>query len=217
MTVLNGRGSAPSSSVIVLAGGCACVGAVSPARMSELMAAADICFLPSTHEGVALTLYEAMAHEAVFVGADVGGQREVADASTAHSAAAASRRRAGGVSVCGGALDPDSPAGDCPAARCRRARAHRGSCSPPNRWRWAWKRRSHALVVCTTSSRAPPFRPPWRDLAAIRAIEHDRLSKLAEELWRHTPARPPSRQLEAGGGSGCSANAGGSSRHTRGG
>jgi glycosyltransferase involved in cell wall biosynthesis len=51
--------------------------AVSPSRMMTLMAAADVCFLPSTHEGIALTLYEAMTAGAVFVGADVGGQREV--------------------------------------------------------------------------------------------------------------------------------------------
>jgi glycosyltransferase involved in cell wall biosynthesis len=54
------------------------LGPVSPARMSELMGASNICFLPSTHEGVALTLYEAMSHGCVFVGADVGGQCEVA-------------------------------------------------------------------------------------------------------------------------------------------
>jgi hypothetical protein len=41
------------------------------------MAAADIFFLPSKWEGIALSLYEAMACSLPVVGADVGGQREL--------------------------------------------------------------------------------------------------------------------------------------------
>jgi len=47
-------------------------------RVRELTAACDICFLPSQWEGIAMVQYEAMATGAVFVGADVGGQRELA-------------------------------------------------------------------------------------------------------------------------------------------
>lgn len=53
------------------------LGAVSNERMCELMAAADIFFLPSRWEGIALTLFEAMAMEVVPVAADVGGQSEL--------------------------------------------------------------------------------------------------------------------------------------------
>jgi len=53
------------------------LGAVSNERMRELMAAADIFFLPSQWEGIALTLFEAMAMGVVPVAADVGGQREL--------------------------------------------------------------------------------------------------------------------------------------------
>ncbi len=53
------------------------VGTVTPERMQELQAAADIFFLPSLFEGLSLTLYEAMAMETVPVAADVGGQREL--------------------------------------------------------------------------------------------------------------------------------------------
>lgn len=53
------------------------VGAVTPERMQELQAAADIFFLPSRYEGLSLALYEALAMETVPVAADVGGQREL--------------------------------------------------------------------------------------------------------------------------------------------
>ena len=53
------------------------LGAVSNERMRELMTAADVFFLPSQWEGIALTLFEAMAMQVVPVSADVGGQCEL--------------------------------------------------------------------------------------------------------------------------------------------
>nr|PZN06745.1 MAG: hypothetical protein DIU64_13460 [Caldicoprobacter oshimai] len=53
------------------------LGSVLPDRMRELMAAGDIFFLPSKWEGIALSIYEAMACGLAVVGADVGGQREL--------------------------------------------------------------------------------------------------------------------------------------------
>jgi glycosyltransferase involved in cell wall biosynthesis len=53
------------------------LGAVSNERVRHLLAASDILFLPSKHEGVSLTIFEAMAMAVVPVGADVGGQREL--------------------------------------------------------------------------------------------------------------------------------------------
>ncbi|HVM59858.1 MAG TPA: glycosyltransferase [Verrucomicrobiae bacterium] len=53
------------------------LGAVPNNVMSELLAIADVFFLPSQWEGISLALYEAMAMEVVPVGADVGGQREL--------------------------------------------------------------------------------------------------------------------------------------------
>jgi hypothetical protein len=46
-------------------------------RVKDLMQAADIFFLPSRREGIALSLFEAMACGVTVVGADVGGQREL--------------------------------------------------------------------------------------------------------------------------------------------
>lgn len=53
------------------------LGAVSNERVRELMNAADVFFLPSLWEGIALSIYEAMACGLPVVGADVGGQREL--------------------------------------------------------------------------------------------------------------------------------------------
>ncbi|MGH7845185.1 MAG: glycosyltransferase [Candidatus Binatia bacterium] len=53
------------------------LGTVASERIKGLMAAADVFFLPSQWEGIALTLYEAMASGLPVVAADVGGQREL--------------------------------------------------------------------------------------------------------------------------------------------
>jgi glycosyltransferase involved in cell wall biosynthesis len=53
------------------------MGAISNQRIKELMTAADILFLPSQWEGIALSIYEAMALGLAVVGADVGGQQEL--------------------------------------------------------------------------------------------------------------------------------------------
>ena len=53
------------------------LGAVPNAEIRDLLAAADIFFLPSEWEGIALSIYEAMACGVPVVGADVGGQAEL--------------------------------------------------------------------------------------------------------------------------------------------
>jgi glycosyltransferase involved in cell wall biosynthesis len=54
------------------------LGALGPQQVREMYWASDVLFLPSAHEGIALAIYEAMAAGLPIVGADVGGQREVA-------------------------------------------------------------------------------------------------------------------------------------------
>jgi len=53
------------------------LGALPNEEIRELLAISDLFFLPSRHEGIAFTLYEAMAMEVVPVSADVGGQSEL--------------------------------------------------------------------------------------------------------------------------------------------
>ncbi|MCZ6684043.1 MAG: glycosyltransferase [Planctomycetota bacterium] len=60
-----------------LAGQVRLLGQVSSDEMGGLMKAADIFFLPSLWEGIALSIYEAMASGLTVVGAAVGGQREL--------------------------------------------------------------------------------------------------------------------------------------------
>lgn len=56
------------------------LGAVSHSRVRDLMSAADLFFLPSQWEGIALSFYEAMASGVPVVGADLGGQDELVTA-----------------------------------------------------------------------------------------------------------------------------------------
>jgi len=56
------------------------LGATPYRRVRELMCASDIFFLPSKWEGIALSLFEAMASGLAVVSADVGGQRELVTA-----------------------------------------------------------------------------------------------------------------------------------------
>ena len=53
------------------------LGALPNADIRDLLAVADIFFLPSQWEGIALSVYEAMACGVPVVGADVGGQAEL--------------------------------------------------------------------------------------------------------------------------------------------
>src|SRR5207253_6957413 len=53
------------------------LGDVPHQRVRELLTASDLLLLPSEREGIALTLYEALATGVVPVAADVGGQREL--------------------------------------------------------------------------------------------------------------------------------------------
>ena len=53
------------------------LGALPNDDIRDLLAAADIFFLPSEWEGIALSVYEAMACGVPVVGADVSGQVEL--------------------------------------------------------------------------------------------------------------------------------------------
>lgn len=55
------------------------LGTQSNETVAKLLRAADVFFLPSINEGIALSLYEAMGAGVAVVGADVGGQSELVD------------------------------------------------------------------------------------------------------------------------------------------
>jgi glycosyltransferase involved in cell wall biosynthesis len=58
------------------------LGSMPSDKVRELMVGADIFFLPSKSEGIALTIFEAMACAVAVVGANVGGQSELVEDGT---------------------------------------------------------------------------------------------------------------------------------------
>jgi glycosyltransferase involved in cell wall biosynthesis len=166
------------------------LGPVPPERVGDLMAAADICFLPSTHEGVALTLYEAMSHGCVFVGADVGGQAEVA---TEPFAVLLPRQRdeereaaAYAVAISQLLHDPDAMRGTGEAARRRIAeRFSVEQMAATMEQAFAMAERLHR------EKPRPALTSEIATLMATRAIEYDRVAAVAEELWSREAGMPP--------------------------
>lgn len=58
------------------------LGALHNNKVKEYLEASDIFFLPSKYEGIALSIFEAMAKGLVIVGANVGGQSELVTSET---------------------------------------------------------------------------------------------------------------------------------------
>ena len=161
------------------------MGALPPSRMATLMAGSDVCFLPSTHEGVAITLYEAMASGVVFVGADVGGQREVLTdvcgilLPRLHDA---SREAAAYAVALSGLLRNRDAMHQMGAAARRRMAAE-----------FPLSRTIDTLEEAFTRAQALhrdrpriSIEPAIANLIATRAIEHERVTRLAERLWAQT-------------------------------
>jgi hypothetical protein len=164
-------------------------GGVPPSRMATLMAAADICFQPSTQEGIALTLFEAMSAGAVFVGADVGGQREVIDDSCGvllprlHD----EEREAAAYAVALSHLMHDRPAMRALGDAARRRIAERFSQAHMVTALQA------AFVRAQQLHQLEPRMPvpvTLGNLIAARALEHERLSARTDALWgQQNPGR----------------------------
>jgi glycosyltransferase involved in cell wall biosynthesis len=158
-----------------------CLGAVEPERMRQLLAAADVFFLPSQWEGIALSIFEAMAAGLPVVSADVGGQRELVTpecgvlvprggetaeaeryaAVLAELLASPERRRAMG------------------AAGRERVQAH-----------FRLEHMGDRVVACLEQAQAyhntqPRPRPDLvlGRVCARQAVEYMRLSELADQLW----------------------------------
>lgn len=159
------------------------LGSVAAGRMPSLMAAADIFFLPSQWEGIALSIYEAMAAGLCVVGADVGGQAELVTPETGVllrfpvrggeiEAAAYARVLAGLLA------EPERIAAYGRAAR-QRMRAHFELDSMGARMLGHFER-AHALRH--EKPRQTISEPFARELA-LQGIEMMRIQELADELW----------------------------------
>lgn len=162
------------------------LGEVTSDRMRELMAAADIFFLPSQWEGIALVLYEAMAAGAVFVGADVGGQRELATPECACLLPKAPNGRE---------IELEAPAyaevlakliAD-PARRASMAAAARRRIEQHFRLDQMGDRMDALLRRAIDARTAAPRPTPPLELGielAVRAVESQRLTRASDRLWQ---------------------------------
>lgn len=169
------------------------LGAVSSERMRDLMCAADILLLPSDHEGLALVLFEAMAMEAVPVGADVGGQRELVTPECGYLI----RRGDDEVEQYAAALlelirDPQRRA---QMATCGRARVveqfdMRLMADGMER---AIARATERAATRQTAELALPMA---RESAHV-AIEYVRMEEVADMLWNERSKLPPVRFIRA--------------------
>ncbi len=159
------------------------LGSVPAGKMPSLMAAADIFFLPSQWEGIALSIYEAMAAGLCVVGADVGGQAELVTPET--GVLLKFPRRGGELEAAAYAEtltrlieEPDRIAAIGAAAR-QRIRAHFELDSMGARML------AH-LEKARRLSREKPRQAISEGFArelALQGMEMMRIQELAEELW----------------------------------
>ncbi|HYN24296.1 MAG TPA: glycosyltransferase family 4 protein, partial [Pyrinomonadaceae bacterium] len=164
------------------------LGAVSNQRIKQLMTAADALFLPSEWEGIALTIYEAMACGLPVVAADVGGQRELVTPESgiliARSDEQAEAQEYAEV-LTELLRDPQR----------RKAMAQAGRARIITNFRLKQMGElmvslfEHAMGLHTTDPRPRPGLGLGRAFAA-QAVEATRLSQVAAELWagRYNPS-----------------------------
>ena len=165
-----------------LAGRTHFLGVVSEERMREVMATVDVFFLPSRWEGIALSIYEAMASGLPVVAADVGGQRELVSPACGilvprSDPNTESRRYAEAL----GMLLSDA------ARRKAMGEAARARVSEHFRLDQMSERMVALLERAIELHERQPRRPPDVDFAhaaAAQAIKYVRLSEMTHLTWR---------------------------------
>ncbi|MCC5841518.1 MAG: glycosyltransferase [Opitutales bacterium] len=165
------------------------LGSRGQSEMRDLLSAADIFFLPSHWEGIALSIFEAMAMGLAVVGAEVGGQAELVVPGT-------------GILIRRPANDTNEEVrlyveaftlllSDPSKARGMGARG-RVRIEEDFPLRKMVQELVRALDGAIGKARERPSPPPGETAfaheAAIRAVEYLRLEQLAEELWRRAEA-----------------------------
>jgi hypothetical protein len=173
-----------------LAGRVRLLGAADPEQMRRLLAAADILFLPSQWEGIALALYEAMAAGLAVVAADVGGQRELVTPECGlllPRAAEATEVEQYAGALAGLLADP--------ARRQALGAAGRARVEAHFRLAQMGERMADCLARAVALAREQPRAAPdvaLGQLVAREAVEYMRLCQVADQLWaeRHGLAQP---------------------------
>lgn len=166
-------------------------------EIRELLAISDVFFLPSLHEGIALTLFEAMAMGVVPVSARVGGQEELVTPGCGvliERGPEESKRYADVIEKL--LRDTVMRSQMAEAARCRVV-----ECFPLSRM----SEQMAAILTGSIPGTAPKFDLESASRALVRShtreiIEQYRLERLADVLWSERcrphpePAPPPQQQ-----------------------
>jgi glycosyltransferase involved in cell wall biosynthesis len=155
----------------------AVLGAIDPTCMRGLFAAADIFFLPSRREGIALSCYEAMSTGLAVVSADVGAQRELIIPGT-------------GILVESGEVETEIERYAQVLAELVEDPHRRGTLGLAARARVVERfrlatlhDRLDELFRSLPTKRHQVVPPLCAPLCAARALEYLRVSRLADELW----------------------------------
>lgn len=165
------------------------LGAVAGNRMRELMAAADVFFLPSMWEGIALSLYEAMASGLAVIGADVGGQRELVtpECGVLVRRSDAETEVEQYTEILTQLLNDPGRRGEMGQAGRRRMEAHFRQEQMADRFVGCLQ---EAIRLHRDQPRLAP-RPYLGHLCAAQAVEYTRLWEVAEGLWQQRPRTGP--------------------------
>ncbi len=153
------------------------LGSRSNDEIRAILAMSDIFFLPSKMEGIALSMFEAMAMGAVPVGADVGGQRELVTPQTGILIRREGDEAAAYVDAISGLLASSSRR----AAMSREARLRVASQFDID----AMGDRMAAIFAALPAGPADVASMLLRSssLLATECVEQRRLEILADELW----------------------------------
>ncbi|MFG0325688.1 MAG: glycosyltransferase [Phycisphaerales bacterium JB037] len=161
------------------------LGEVAPDRMRDLMAAADVFFLPSKWEGIPLVFFEAMATGVPIVGADVGGQRELVAKGcgvllpkAAKGCELADEPTPYAEALLGLILDPDRRRRMADASRARILDRFTLDAMGARMIELF----DRAIDLHASAPRALPAEPLARELAT-RGLDYIRLNTLNENLW----------------------------------
>ncbi len=173
------------------------LGAVPMPEMPGMFNACDILFLPSMQEGIALSIFEAMATGKVVVGADVGGQRELVVDGTGFLLPLDSDK--GAEAEAYARLLADLVAD--PARRAAIGKAARDHVCRHHRLEMMGQRMQALFDLAAHHKRTQPRQVLTRGLArelAVAGIDWVRTRDLAEQLWpfreRHLDAERQERR-----------------------
>jgi hypothetical protein len=169
------------------------LGAVSHDRMRELQAASDIFFLPSRMEGIALSIFEAMAMGLATVGASVGGQPELVTPDCGVLIQRANEDSE--VSAYADALQTlihDS------TRRHKMGKAARERVASHFQLEQMGDRMAELLASAGeahASGGVEPFSTGLATEHAMLAIEHERVTDAARRLWKYAPVEAARQKL----------------------